>query len=113
MMATVATDLNGGFGPTRTASGGAESLAERLLTLAAMVGAVGGALAGAAQAAERGATFPVIWGGFGTMLGSALTAGMWSLCARLSAAMFAGSEDGHARDRATAERPVNPESRAE
>jgi hypothetical protein len=91
LMATVATELNGGFGSTRSASSG-EPLAERLLTLAAMVGAAGGALAGAALGTENGAAFPVIWGGFGTMLGSGLTAGMWLLCA----GRFVGSEGGRA-----------------
>ena len=71
LMATVATELKGGFGIERD-----EPLAERLL-----------ALAGAAFGAENGAAFPVIWGGFGTMLGSALTAGTWYLGARL----FVGS----------------------
>src|SRR5215207_581677 len=110
-MATVATELNG-FGSTRAAGGG-EPLAERLLTLAAMVGAAGGALAGAALGAENGAAYPVVWGGFGTMLGSGLAAGLGWLCANLCAGRFVGCEDGHARDRAEAQQPVNPESRAE
>src|SRR5262245_3444275 len=101
-MATIGVQ-NGGFGMGAGASSGREeSLAERLLTPAAMVGAVGGALVGAALGIDSGAAFPVIWGGFGTMLGSGLLAGTWYLLAQLGAGLFVGSEDGHARDRATA-----------
>src|SRR5947208_3701266 len=101
-MATVATELKG-FGTTHLASSGKESLAERLLTFAAMVGAAGGALAGAALGTESGAAFPDIWGGFGTMLGSALTAASWYACARLCGGLFDSYEDGHARDHAAGE----------
>lgn len=111
-MATIGVQQNGSFGAGADVSSGREPLTERLLTFAAMAGAVGGALAGATLGVENGAAFPVIWGGFGTMLGSGLTAGIWWLCARLGAGLF-GHEDGPARDRATAQQPVNPESRAE
>ena len=112
-MATIGVRQNGGFGTGAGASGEREEpLAERLLTLAAMAGAVGGALAGATLGTENGAAFPVIWGGFGTMLGSALTAGTTYLGAHLCAGLFVGYEDGHARDHATAQQ-VNPESSAE
>lgn len=52
-------------------------LADRGLTLAGMVGAVAGALAGTLVGTEVGTAHPVIFGGAGTMLGSALFAGAW------------------------------------
>jgi hypothetical protein len=112
-MATIGVQQNGSFGVGAGDSRAPEeSLAERLLPLAAMVGATGGALAGAALGAANGAAFPVLWGGFGTMLGSGLTAATWCLCAHLCAEMFVGYEDGHVRDHAAAQQ-VNPEPSAE
>lgn len=94
-----------------TASGGGESLADRLLTFVAMGGAVAGAVAGAGVGAEIGSAFPVACGGLGTMLGSGFAAGMWCLFADLWSNGFVGYEDGHVRDHAAAEQ-VNPSSSA-
>jgi hypothetical protein len=60
-----------------------EPPAERALSLAAIAGAVAGALTGGAFAATAGAAFPVIYGGVGALVGSTLLAGASALVARL------------------------------
>jgi phage tail tape-measure protein len=60
-----------------------EPVEDRALSFATMGGAIGGALAGGAFGAAAGATFPVIYGGLGTLVGSVLLAGGWWLVARL------------------------------
>jgi hypothetical protein len=70
-----------------------ESGADRVLTFAAMAGAVGGAVGGAALGAAAGTAFPIAWGTLGTMLGSGSAAAGWCLLVRLWAGLFSGSTE--------------------
>ena len=106
----MATVMTGTVGHSSTRE---ESFANRAVAFVAMAGAVGGAIAGAALGAASGAAVPVIWGGFGTMLGSGLTAGAWCLFTDLWSSTFVGYEAGHARDHATAQQSVTPSASTE
>ncbi|MCI0702933.1 MAG: hypothetical protein L0241_17795 [Planctomycetia bacterium] len=82
-----------------------ETLAERGLTLAAMGGAVCGALAGAGLGVEFGSAYPLLCGTLGTMLGSALTACGWSLLV-LPVALFTRNETDHTRNHTAEPRSI-------
>ena len=88
--------------------GTGESLADRGLTLAGMVGAVGGAIAGAVLGAEVGSAYPEVCGTLGTMFGGGLAAGGWCLFARLWTGPVAGGHVGRERDHAARPGPVTP-----
>jgi hypothetical protein len=73
-----------------------ETFADRVLTFAAMAGAVGGAIGGAVLGAEVGTAFPAVCGTLGTMIGSGATAGGWCLLAHLRAGPFTKRAVHHA-----------------
>jgi hypothetical protein len=58
------------------------------LTLAGMGGAVAGALAGTLLGTELGTAYPMIFGGAGTMIGSAVAAGAWWAILSTAGALF-------------------------
>jgi hypothetical protein len=72
-----------GFSPTEGTRECDESLADRVLSLVAMVGAVSGAVGGTVLGVEADIAFPVACGTLGTMLGGGLAAGGWCLLDRL------------------------------
>lgn len=70
-----------------------QSLAERLLTIMAMGGAVCGAIAGSALGAALGSEHACTCGTLGTMLGSGLAAGASQLILPVWVRIFTGAED--------------------
>jgi hypothetical protein len=72
-----------------------ESLADRVLPFAAMLGAVGGAIGGTVLGFGVGTAFPIMCGALGTMLGSGLIGGGWCLLARACTSRSARSEAHH------------------
>lgn len=60
-----------------------ETLADRVFTVTAMLGAIGGAAGGAVLGAETGNVFPILCGTLGTVFGSTFAAGVWYLLVRL------------------------------
>jgi hypothetical protein len=106
MMATETRSENTRAIETKTAH--EEPLADRVLSLAAMGGAVCGAVAGAALGAEIGTAFPIMCGALGTMLGSGLTAGGWCLLVGLWTGLSAGKHVRHRFDPVAEPQPVAP-----
>jgi hypothetical protein len=85
-----------------------ESFGNWGLSLAAMSGAVAGAVGGMALGAEFGTAIPLVWGTLGTMLGSGLLAGGWCLLASLWPVRRAHAEVQHERDQATEPTAISP-----
>jgi hypothetical protein len=83
-----------------------ESLADRVLPFAAMLGAVGGAIGGAILGQAVGTAFPVVFGTLGTMLGSGLVGGGWCLLAR--SPHFTKSEVPHEHSEPVAAPSITP-----
>jgi hypothetical protein len=70
--------------------GRGESLADRAFAVAAMAGALAGAVGGVVLAAGWGAAFPAACGSAGAVLGGALAAGCWWVAATAGAGLFTG-----------------------
>jgi hypothetical protein len=65
---------------TGAISGGCcESVADRVVSVVAMTGAVGGAICGAVLAAEDSSVFRAVCGMVGTVLGSGMSVAVWGL----------------------------------
>lgn len=64
--------------------GVSESLVERGVVPAGIVGAIGGAIGGAALAAGLGVAYPAVCGMAGVMAGSTVSALVWSAAARFA-----------------------------